>query len=465
MTPANTSGDLLQQARSGDLAAIRQMMMQTFQDQGMRVQISKNANELKILLEAKSLPNQVSTIDILQRGMRDLNCSTIDILKISARSPGSPQQQWSEVVFLKVQSNQNLAQKLVNQEKVSKLMNSSLKKTQALAETSKDALEALPFKRIARIAGVGALILGVGAGSIFGAKTGFTFWQHQQILAQADQTIAESSNPEALKSSEAIQTAQKSLNTSKEKLVQLSLVSGSTGKEAEAKLPKIDQQLNALTQRLSQENGGSDVVAEASQVITENHQLLETQPHPLVKWKLAQGQIKQVTQKLKAIPAETAVSATAKNSLIKIKEQETNISKAILIEEKAFQVLLSAHKIAQRAFDVTNPEKNIGFQANLENLQKAQSLWQQSTEQLKKVPPKSGTFSLIDEYRSAYITNRDAIVAGVKTLTECKIKSKSDDDILSSIAISNCEYLLPELASIPNPSVSETDGTETSVSQ
>jgi hypothetical protein len=33
------------------------------------------------------------------------------------------------------------------------------------------------------------------------------------------------------------------------------------------------------------------------------------------------------------------------------------------------------------------------------------------------------------------------------------------------MAISNCAYLLPELATIPNPTVSEADGTETSVSQ
>lgn len=465
MTQVNKSEDLLQQARSGDLAAIRQLMMQTFQDQGIRVQISQNANELKILLEAKGLPNQVSTIDILQRGMRDVKCSTIDILKILARSPGSPEQQWSEEVFLKVQGDQNLTKKLVNQEQVSKLMDRSLKKTQALAETSKDALEALPFKRIAQIAGIGTLILAVGAGSIFGLKTGFAFWQHRQILAQADQAIAESSSQEALKSSEAIETAQKSLNTTKVKLVKLSPVSGSTGKEAKAKLTKIEQQLNALTQRLSQENSGSDVLSAANQVITENHQLLETQPHPLVKWKRAQEQIKQVTKQLKAIPADTAVSATAKNSLSKIKEQETNISKAILIEEKAFQVLLSAHKIAQRAFDVTDPEKNIGFQANLENLQKAQSLWQQATEQLKKVPPKSGTFLLTDEYRSTYTTNRESIATGIKTLTQCKTKSKSDDDVLSSMGISSCAYLLPQLATIPNPTVSEADGTETSVSK
>jgi hypothetical protein len=209
MTQVNQAGDLLPQARSGNLAAIRQLMMQTFQDQGMRVQISQNANELKIFLEAKSLPDQVSTIDILQRGMRDLKCPTIDILKILARSPGSPEQQWSQEVFLKVQGNQNLAQKLVNQEQVSKLMDGSLKKTQALAETSKDALQALPLKRIAQVAGVGALILGVGVGSIFGVKTGLAFWQHRQILAQADQAIAGSSNQDALKNSEAIQSAQK----------------------------------------------------------------------------------------------------------------------------------------------------------------------------------------------------------------------------------------------------------------
>ena len=459
----NKSDDLLQQARSGELAAIRQLMMQTFQEQGIRVQISQNANELKIFLEAKTLPNQVSTIDILRRGMGDLKCSTIDILKILARSPGSPEQQWSEEVFLKVQGNQNLAQKLVNQEQVGKLMDSSLKKTQALAETSKDALESLPLKRITQIAGIGALILGVGAISIFGVKTGFAFWQQQQILGQADQTIAESSNQETLKSSEAIQKAQESLNATKAKLLKLSPISGSTGKDAKAKLTKVEQQLNALTQRLSQENSGSNVLSEASQIITENHQLLETQPHPLVKWKRAQEQIKQVTKQLKAIPAATAVSATAKNSLSKIKEQDTIISKAILIEEKAFQGLLSAHKIAQRAFDVTNPEKNIGFQANLENLQKAQSLWQQATEQLKKVPPKSGTFSLIDDYRSAYTTNRESIAAGVKTLTECKTKSKPKDDILSTIESSDCVYILSELTPIPNPTVGEAN--ETSVGQ
>ena len=463
MTQVNTSSDLLQQARSGELAAIRQLMMQTFQEQGIRIQISQNSNELKITLESKILPNQVSTIDILQRGMRDLKCSTIDVLKILARSPGSPKQQWSEEVFLKVQSNQNLAQKLVNQEHVSKLMDSSLKKTQALAETSKDALEALPFKRISQIAGVGALIVGIGAISIFGVKTGFTFWQQQQILGQADQVIVESSNQEALKSSEAIQKAQESLNATKAKLLKLSPVSGSTGKDAKAKLTKVEQQLNILAQRLSQENSGSDVLSEASQIITENHQLLETQPHPLVKWKRAQEQIKQVTKQLKAIPAATAVSATAKNSLSKIKEQDTIISKAILIEEKAFQGLLSAHKIAQRAFDVTNPEKNIGFQANLENLQKAQSLWQQAIEQLKKIPPKSGTFSLIDDYRSSYTTNRESIAAGVKTLTECQTKSKPKDDILSTIESSDCVYILSELTPIPNPTVDEVD--KTSVGQ
>ena len=458
--------DLLQQARNGELAAIRQLMMQTFQEQGVRVQISQNVNELKIILEAKILPNQVSTIDILRRGMGDLKCSTIDILKILARSPGSPEQQWSEEIFLKVQGNQNLAQKLVNQEQVGKLMDSSLKKTQALAETSKDAFEALPFKQIAQIAGVGALILGVGAISIFGVKTGFAFWQQQQILGQADQTIAESSNQEALKSSEAIQKAQENLNATKAKLLKLSPVSGSTGKDAKAKLTKVEQQLNALTQRLSQENSGSDILSEASQVITQNHQLLETQPHPLVKWKRAQKQIKDVTKQLKAIPAETAVSTIAKNSMSKIKEQDTTISKAILIEEKAFQGLLSAHKIAQRAFDVTNPEKNIGFQANLENLQKAQSLWQQATEQLKKVPPKSGTFSLIDDYRSAYTINRESIAAGVKTLKECQIKSKSNN-ILSTIDSSedssDCVYILSELTPIPDPTVGEAD--EVSVSQ
>jgi hypothetical protein len=252
----------------------------------------------------------------------------------------------------------------------------------------------------------------------------------------------------------------------KAKLVKLSPISGSTGKEAKAKLAKIEQQLNALNQRLSQENSGSDVLSEASQVITENHQLLETQPHPLVKWERAQQQIEQVTKQLKAIPAETAVSATAKTSLSKIKEQETNISKAMLIEEKAFQVLLSAHKIAQRAFDVTDPDKNIGFQANLENLQKAQSLWQQATEQLKKVPPKSGTFSLIDEYRSAYATNRDAIAAGVKTLAECKTKTKSESgDDLSSIAIDSCSYTLSQLAPIPNPTDNEANGGEQPISQ
>jgi hypothetical protein len=388
-------------------------------------------------------------------------------LKILARSPGSPEQQWSQEIFLKIQGNQNLAQKLVNQEQVSKLMDGSLKKTQALAETSKDALQSLPLKRIAQIAGGGALILGVGAGSVFGVKTGVAFWQHRQVLAQADQIISGSSNQDALKNSDAIQSAQKSLNTTKAKLVRLSPVSGSTGKEAKAKLAKIEQQLKTLNQRLSEENSGSDVLSEASQVITANHQLLETQPHPLVKWERAQQQIEQVTKQLKAIPAETAVSATAKASLSKVQEQETNISKAILVEEKAFQVLLSAHQIAQRAFDVTDSDKNIGFQANLENLQKAQSLWQQATEQLKKVPPKSGTFSLIDEYRSVYATNRDAIAAGVKTLTECQAKDKSDDDVLSSIAVDSCSYTLSQLAPIPNPTGSESNDTdtETSVSQ
>ncbi len=296
MTQVNQAGDILQQARSGNLSAIRQLMMQTFQDQGVRVQISQNANELKIFLEAKSLPDQVSTTDILQRGIRDLKCPTIDILKILARSPESPEQQWNQEVFLKIQGNQNLAQKLVNQEQVSKLMDGSLRKTQELAETSKDALQALPVKRIAQIAGGGALILGVGAGSIFGVKTGIAFWQHRQILAQADQTIAGSGKQDALRNSEAIQSTQKSLNTTKAKLIKLSPVSGSTGKEAKAKLAKIEQQLGALNQRLSQENSGSDVLSVASQVITENHQLLETQPHPLVKWERAQQQIEQVAK-------------------------------------------------------------------------------------------------------------------------------------------------------------------------
>jgi hypothetical protein len=464
MTQVNQAADLLQQARSGNLSAIRQLMMQTFQDQGVRVQISQNANELKIFLEAKSLPDQASTIDILQRGIRDLKCPTIDVLKILARSSESPEQQWNQEVFLKIQGNQNLAQKLVNQEQVSKLMDGSLKKTQALAETSKDALQALPVKRIAQIAGGGALILGIGVGSIFGVKTGIAFWQHRQVLAQADRTIAGSSKQDALKNSEAIQSAQKSLNTTKAKLIKISPVSGSTGKEAKAKLAKIEQQLSALNQRLSQENSGSDVLSEASQVITENHQLLETQPHPLVKWERAQQQIEQVAKQLKAIPAETAVSATAKASLNKVQEQEKHIGKAILVEGKAFQLLLSAHQIAQRAFDMTDPDKNIGFQANLDNLQKSQSLWQQATEQLKKVPPKSGTFSLIDEYRSVYTTNRDAIGAGVKTLTECQTKSKSDD-ALSSITTDSCSYTLSQLAPIPNPTGSEDDDTGASVGQ
>jgi hypothetical protein len=51
MAQVNQVADLLQQARSGNLSAIRQLMIQTFQDQGIRVQISQNANELKIFLE------------------------------------------------------------------------------------------------------------------------------------------------------------------------------------------------------------------------------------------------------------------------------------------------------------------------------------------------------------------------------------------------------------------------------
>ncbi|MCX5964218.1 MAG: hypothetical protein NT070_14060 [Cyanobacteria bacterium] len=65
-----------------------------------------------------------------------------------------------------------------------------------------------------------------------------------------------------------------------------------------------------------------------------------------------------------------------------------------------------------------------------------------------------------------YTTNRGTIAGGIKTLTECKTKSKLDNNVLSDRASSDCAYLLPELAPIPNPTVSEADGsTETSVSQ
>ncbi|MFM2430530.1 MAG: hypothetical protein RLZZ511_1743 [Cyanobacteriota bacterium] len=460
MTQNNPTADLKQQARSGQLPAIRQLMTQVLHSQGIRVQISQNANDLKIFLEAKTLPDQVSITDILQRGMRDLKCPNINTLKILARSSAAPDQQWSQEVYLRIHSDAGFAPQLMNQEQVNRLVDTGTQKTQALAASSKRVIQGLPLKRIAKFSGIGAIGVGLLAGGIFGARTGWDFWQHRQILTQADQTIAAAANPETLKSAAGIQTAQTNLNKTKTKLAKLTAVSGSSGKQAKAKVAKIDQQLTVLSQRLTQENSGSDVLSRAKDVIMSNHQLLQTKPHVIAKWEAAQEESEQITKELKVIPPETAVAATAKASLTKIQEQEVQIDKALLLEEKAFQGLIAAHQIAQKAEEAS---KKIGYQAELEEFQKVYSLWQQAAEELKKVPAKSGTATLLGEYRSVYEANRDAIGAGVKKLAECEEKQRqSKDDVLTSY--SSCSYTLSELVSIPDPTASSTyDGQASAV--
>jgi ElaB/YqjD/DUF883 family membrane-anchored ribosome-binding protein len=438
--------EILQKARSGNLAAIRQLMMQTFQSQSIRTQVSQNANELKIFLDAKKLPDQASTIDILQRGMRDLKCPTIEVLKIVARSTESQTEQWSHEVFLTRRQDSNIAQKLVNQEQVGKLLDNGLKRTQDLAKTSQGILQDLPLKTISKVLGGGALGVGLVTGGIFGVRTGLDTWSQHQIFQETDRVIAVATSADAMKTSESIQMNQNHLNAAREKIAKLISISGQTGKKAKAKVAKIDQQIDILSQRLTLESDNSDVLSAAEQIIIETQEFLQAQPHTLSKWSQAKGEMAEMTDKLQNIPPESSVAASVKVALGKLKQQEISMSKAMMIEEKAFQSLVASHKIAQRASDVTDTEKNIGFQPNLENLEKAISIWQQAIDQLKKVPPKSGTHTLIAEYQTVYKANRDVIAAGIKSLTECKAKSPSDPVVAD---ISYCSYTLSPLAAIP----------------
>ncbi|HEY9695941.1 MAG TPA: TM2 domain-containing protein [Trichocoleus sp.] len=104
MSPQNA----LELARQGNTQAIAALMNQTLQAKGATARVIKNDDCLKILLEAREVPNQVELVKFISGGIRKLEVAGITTLQVFGRRIGDNTSSWSQTVALKEERSQHI---------------------------------------------------------------------------------------------------------------------------------------------------------------------------------------------------------------------------------------------------------------------------------------------------------------------------------------------------------------------
>ncbi len=95
-----SSPSLLEQAKTGDTAAIVALMNQAFQAKGIEVQGDRQGDCLQLWLTSATLPLQGPTVTYVRRGLERLQIQPIATLQLYAQQADSPAGSWGVEVAL-----------------------------------------------------------------------------------------------------------------------------------------------------------------------------------------------------------------------------------------------------------------------------------------------------------------------------------------------------------------------------
>ena len=76
-----THAELLERAKRGDAGAIATLITLTLQPKGITAQVRLKGTTLQTILEAKQVPERLSTIQAIQTTLTELRCPNIELFR------------------------------------------------------------------------------------------------------------------------------------------------------------------------------------------------------------------------------------------------------------------------------------------------------------------------------------------------------------------------------------------------
>lgn len=92
--------DILTLAKQGDPRAIGYLIDQALRPKGIAVKVTRQQNDLHILLEAHSLPVQDACIRVIHKGLLRLESASLGSVTLSGRQVGQPLPGWTQTIHL-----------------------------------------------------------------------------------------------------------------------------------------------------------------------------------------------------------------------------------------------------------------------------------------------------------------------------------------------------------------------------
>ena len=108
-------------AKQGDLGAIATLINRALSDRGITAEVSRKDNCLRIILDSDEEPNKAILVDVIERGIKNLQIHGISSLQISGRQRGNDSHLWSQMVIFISQKEMSKNDKFFQEDQINKI--------------------------------------------------------------------------------------------------------------------------------------------------------------------------------------------------------------------------------------------------------------------------------------------------------------------------------------------------------
>ncbi len=425
--------DIISQARQANPKALSELLNRALSSKKIITRAKLVQDRLTIFAEGNEVPDQKSLVQIIRRGVKDLEINCLTDIKIYGRKIDSPTEGWTDEIFLKYDSEQltpstsgskSNSTRLDWQKLRQQFLNagrSSLRYTQKL----------LTDKRFIISSFIIMLLTVISIGGVIGYKVLKAYNNSNKILTEVQALIAET-NVSSANSLEALTTASQKLEKARNLLRKIEDVPGSRYSTAQAELEKVRESLQTVKSQIRAEESASSTWQEAEAMAKEAIDYVNEPPYPLEEWEKAIDKLNSAITIMGSIPKESTYAAQATSALAEYHKKLTWIKQGIANEKKAMDVLAYGDQLARQAYDYTNGK----YDFQISELTQAKSLWQKTINHTKTVPPTSNAYRQIPDRISVYTTNVNSIDDKVQEIKSCWSNSYASASFCNNVFLS-----------------------------
>lgn len=431
--------DIISRASQGNPKAISDLLNRALAPKNIVVRAKLMQDCLTIFAEGKEVPDQLSLVGVIRRGINDLSIDSLASVKVYGKLSGETSSSWSETIQLKEEALS--PQTGVAPQTGSASLdwaNIQAKATDVYFHSLKIGKKLLQNKRLVfGSLGFAALIL-VTIGGVVGVNAFQTRSQGRQAI-QTAQVLVQDANATAASGTSELTAASEKLSEAISVLEAVPDARWSLYDQAQAEIEEISTALQQVERRLEVEESATSIWESANRLAVQAIEFTSAPPYSIEDWEIGHRDLSRAVELLGTIARGSSYAGQAQEKLAEYQEKLSWMEGGMANERTAIAVLQSADETAQRAYRSTSGRSR--FQ--VAELTEAKDIWQEAVDQVKDVPPTSNAYRQVSDRLSLFSGNIGTLEEKIQTMNECQARSTGTSTF--------CNIVIVRLQSPPAP--------------